>query len=362
VLFFALLLTVGMPLVGCDQVGQNEQEDGSESEADVSSEAQNRLDQQSETTRLVASTSGFIGADSEGFALYVEEDGNRDILHVCAFVDDDNKVEYVEEENSLSSASVNGSDNLVEDRTITKGEDVIYSSKDEGKEITLETFDITDRGGVVFKVTGSNQSDNIDEGNFDYNEATDGVPTNTQQCRNRSQFIASNRPTPSREDLVGTWRLNSSSPGPNNVQTNPRISDFEADEDDSFALFYEVKSNPNNTVLHSCTDEDGDGQAERYNKEVHSESGTSTSDSYLDITQEVETASGVLYENGSEGNTVTKRFYSVSEKSAVYYNRGSSSNQTGSTENVLGVVGGLEKTDGVPRSDSDCQNRDKFIQ
>jgi hypothetical protein len=338
-----------MPLVGCDQVGQNQGEE-------ISSEASSELEKRAETTRYVAGTTGGRGIPPSGFGLYVEEggaDANTNVLHTCIDVDDDNKVEHVREETELESAQINDSGNLVETAAITEAEGAIYASGDEGAELEIETFDFNANGGYIQNVIRSTESAGPlnDEGNFDYFESTNGVPTSDQECRNRDQFLSALNNPPSRSDLVGTWRLNSSGnigSGPDNAPT------FDASGDDSFALFFDITSDE--TILHTCEDDNGDGTIDDYTKERAAVTNKGTnSRGYPLITEEIKKAEGEIFTDGNEGRKNDVVYFSVQDESAIQWV------QPGSADNG-GNVDGLEKTSGVPTGLSECQNKDQFIQ
>lgn len=331
------LVAAGLLILGCDSA-VNSEENGTEGEND---DVSSRLENLEGSTRLVASVPGHVARVNDGFALYYEEDSdNKSILHTCTDSDGDGTADtYNREENTLKNAKINDSDNLITFRTIEVAKGIIYTDENLGKEIETEYFDTRGEGGI-FDVVSTPQSGNL---GMALTESTSGVPTSDADCQDLDSFISSNRDTPSRRDMATTWRLNSSSSG------------FDANNSDSYALFYDIKSDE--TILHSCTDSDGDDQADTYVKERLSVKSTTTNSAgNAVVTETIEEGNGVVYDSENEGGETTVEYLGLEGRGALWWVQGSS--QTDMTGNVYGV----ERTSGVPTSDTECDNRDQFIQ
>ena len=341
VLSVSLLLVVGMPLVGCDQAGQNTEEDDPESGSDdgaTSNDVEDLVNDLDGTTRILADNSGYRADYSNSFTLYYESlPSDSEVLHACTDTDGDNKFDtYTKEENTIRSASLNDSGNLITTREITKAEGQTYS--DEGQIDVVEYLDISATSGAsTFKVVSSSEGY---EGNFVVTASTNGVPKNASDCKNLDQFnkdVSTSRPS-------GTWRLLTSSDG-----------NFDTREDDSYSLFVDI--NTDGAVLHSCVDNDGDESAETHVKEENSLEGTSQSPAGNTVaTEKVTKAKDVIYFSGSSGKTAEVEY--LSTNGDIYWQWLRSSQHSG----LQGNVDAFEKTSGVPTSDQQCQNRDQFIQ
>jgi len=344
VLFFALLLTVGMPLVGCDQVGQNqEEEDGSGSgDENISSDAQDLIDDLkagSSGERLLANDFGYVADYNDNVAIYYEslssDSEQGAVIHRCNDTNDDGTFDtYTREENAIRSASVNEDGNLVTTREAIKAEGRNYTT--EGQTEVIEYLDIdAQTGETTFEVVDSPEDY---EGIIDVTEATSGVPSSVSDCKNLDQFdkdVSAPRPT-------GTWRLLANSDG------------FDARDSDDFALFYDYAEG-GDLDLHSCIDSDGDGVADTHRlEETTKKTEGQSSEGNTVVTTSVTTAAGVIYDDTNKETTV--EYLSTKDDLAWWWVRNSTQSD------IAGIVDVVEKTSGVPETDQQCQNRDQFIQ
>lgn len=338
VLSVSLLLTVGMPLMGCDQVGQNQGEEFSGDAQDLIDDLEGSSGEG--TTRLLANDFGYVADYNDNFAIYYEplssDSEQGAVIHSCNDTDDDGTFDtYTREENAIRSASVNEFGNLVTTREAIKAEGRNYSS--EGQEEVIEYLDIyAETGASTFEVVDTPENY---EGIIDVTEATNGVPESVSDCKNLDQFdkdVSAPRPT-------GTWRLLFNSGG------------FDARDSDNFALFYDFDESTKNVDLHSCTDTDGDDALEHTLEEADVANTSQSPEGNTVVTEDVTKAEGVIYDSEST-NTTDVEYLSTKENVAWWWVKRSKQS------NIEGNVDVVEKTSGVPTTDQQCQNRDQFIQ